>query len=97
MIESLGDDGDVDACAAAGGQVPRAGAERINRSWTAAASLTLSSRGPVSSCRWRLTSSWRSSLRSCRRLLRDPGIVRSDQDEDAQRHTPRRSKRTRPP
>jgi len=88
----------VDAHAAAGGQVPRAGAERVNWSRTASASLTLSSRGPVSTCRWRLTpTSGRSDLRSCRRLLRDPGIVGSDQDEDAQRHTPRRGKHTRPP
>src|SRR4030095_44491 len=46
MIESLGDDRDVNTRASAGGKMPRPGGTRINRSGTASASLPLSSRGP---------------------------------------------------
>jgi hypothetical protein len=81
VIESLGDDRDVDACLGRR-QDPTARRRAYQQERDRVRVPALSSRGALSAGRWRTATRWRSSLACGRRLLRDPGIVRSEQDED---------------
>src|SRR6185369_14848202 len=96
VIETFGDDRDVDARATAGGQIPRPRAKRVNGSRTASSSLC-SRRAFASGCGRLASARRRSGLRSWRRLLSDPGVVGRYQNENAQRDAPRREYTRRPP